>query len=151
MKKHLTVLTTFFLLLFIAFGVSAQERNSPLNNKYVGSYDGRACTLDLTQHTNYGMLALNPQTHKFEAYPNGKDIECLGTFDIYFGGYMSFNILDYKTEGGKSYFIATMQYSDNPNDLMKFGCDISNQGRTLTIYDLDKDPMFGKITLKLTK
>lgn len=144
MKFFLITISVLCSILSFPLGMSAET--------YVGSYDGRPCTLIIENDMkSEGQLAYNRKTFKLESFPDVKEITCEGTLEIYIGGYMNFNLLSYYDEGGETYYETAQEFENNPKELFKMAFDITDYGKAVVIWDMSKDPYFGKVKLKLMK
>ena len=146
------------LLLIGAISGKAQSL-AQLKGNYEGVYDNRYCSLSLDPTENSiqssGYLSCDDNSFDIKATTEMKDIKCKGTLELYFGGYMTFNVL-HVSEGDEidpTQMIIAGMYYNSPDDLICVRLDSTDGGKTLTLTCMDDedDPLFGVIKLKRSK
>ena len=146
MKNFLIKISIFCAALIIfPLGMSAQ--------KYIGSYDGRTCTLDMSEHKSYGNLEFDPDDADVISLPEGRDVNCEGTLEIYVGGYMNFNLLalEFTSDTDQTqHYLAAPDWASSPDETITI-CLKYGPNKTVTVWDQSKNPYFGKVKLKLSK
>lgn len=139
--KRIFKIMACLMISMIAFQANAQT--SPYKGKFHGVYDGRECTLNIDLYSptisGDGFIGINPSTKEPVYYKEMKSIKCYGTLDLYFGGYMTFNILSFDDgedmEGGSPYFIMVSQYDQSFDDATMVLIKPGRDNKSLIISD----------------
>lgn len=106
-----------------------------------------------TELSSFGGLEFNPVDEELKSFLDGRQINCEGTLEIYVGGYMNFNLLylEFTSDTDQSkHYLSAPDWADKEEDTMVI-CIKYGPNKTVTVWDESKNPLFGKVKLRLAK
>lgn len=148
MKNFLIKISVLCAILSLSFPFEMSAQT------YEGTFLNRECTLDLSQHKSEGYVAFDDNDMEMKSYPDMKEIDCEGTFEIYMMGMEVFNLLKLKYTSdvdGSEHYLAISQEAQSPDKAIEISIKYGPGRKTVFVSEVSKDPLFKNVKLTLVK